>query len=565
MPLQVTALSRSEAGVKPVNQDAVCVHLPQGQGRSSRVAIATIADGLRIAKCADEAAVIATKGFCRDFFSTDPYWSMRTAGYRVIDGLHRWLAGQNQHYLHEIQNSHLTTLSVLVIQGCTASIFHVGDSRVWRMRQGQLECLTQDHVIRGMGESQLTRALGMDGRLDVDFIEVDVQVGDRFLLTTDGIHGVIATKQLNTLLRHNDPQLLIDQLFDTANRQDSQDNQSAVVIDIQAISPDPHDVQPIDHHLPPLPDYLEAGYRVDGFEIVRELHVNARSTVYHAIREADGMNVVLKAPSPQLAQDDNALQAFMREDWMGQRIDHPDVVKSYAAPAERQFLYLVQEYLSGCNLRVWRQQHPDASVQEIIRFARPAIRALRALHRREMRHQDIKPDNFIVLPDGRLKLIDLGSAWVASQVDTPPKAGALEYAAPEYALNQPVDERADQFALAVSLYELLTGHMPYGADYHHRHQQADFADLVYTPAYHHNPHIPVWMDAALQRAMHLSPARRYTDLADWLSDLERPNPSLHTSHQPLLHRTSAGFWQLLSLMLLLSHIFWLIIWLKAHG
>lgn len=561
MPLRVAVCSRSEAGPKPVNQDAVCVHVPQGQGRSERIAIAAIADGLRIAKCADEAAVIATKSFCRDFFSTDPYWSIRTAGYRVIEGLHRWLAGQNQHYVHEIHNSHLTTLSVLVIQGCTASIFHVGDSRVWRIRQGQLECLTQDHVIRGMGESQLTRALGMDGRVDVDFVEVDVQVGDRFLLTTDGIHGVIAPKQLTTLLRHSDPQLLIDQLFDTANRQHSRDNQSAVVLDIQAVSPDPHDVQPIDH-LPPLPDYLEAGYRIDGFKIVRELHVNARSTVYHAIREADGLAVVLKAPSPQLAQDDAALQAFMREDWMGQRIDHPDVVKSYAAPAERQFLYLVQEYLSGCNLRVWRQQHPDAAVQDIIRFARPAVRALRALHRREMRHQDVKPDNFILRDDGQLKLIDLGSAWVASQANDRPKPGALEYAAPEYALNMPIDERTDQFALAVSLYELLTKQLPYGAAYHHAHQAADFSNLHYTPAYHHNPHVPVWMDAALRRAADLDADQRYRDLSDFLSDLERPNPQLQAHRQPLMTRSSVRFWQILSLILLLSHLFWLMIWLR---
>lgn len=561
MPLQVAVCSRSEAGPKPINQDAVCVHVPQGQGRSERIAIAAIADGLRIAKCADEAAVIATKSFCRDFFSTDPYWSIRTAGYRVIEGLHRWLAGQNQHYVHEIHNSHLTTLSVLVIQGCTASIFHVGDSRVWRIRQGQLECLTQDHVIRGMGESQLTRALGMDGRVDVDFVEVDVQVGDRFLLTTDGIHGVIAPKQLTTLLRHSDPQLLIDQLFDTANRQHSRDNQSAVVLDIQAVSPDPHDVQPIDH-LPPLPDYLEAGYRIDGFKIVRELHVNARSTVYHAIREADGLAVVLKAPSPQLAQDDAALQAFMREDWMGQRIDHPDVVKSYAAPAERQFLYLVQEYLSGCNLRVWRQQHPDAAVQDIIRFARPAVRALRALHRREMRHQDVKPDNFILRDDGQLKLIDLGSAWVASQANDRPKPGALEYAAPEYALNMPIDERTDQFALAVSLYELLTKQLPYGAAYHHAHQAADFSNLHYTPAYHHNPHVPVWMDAALRRAADLDADQRYRDLSDFLSDLERPNPQLQAHRQPLMTRSSVRFWQILSLILLLSHLFWLMIWLR---
>jgi serine/threonine protein phosphatase PrpC len=562
MSLIVQTAQRSDMGPKTKNDDAVSIHLPSGQGRSGRTLIASIADGVSVARRGDEAALIAAHSFCTDFFSTDPHWSTQTAGYRVIEGIHRWLAGQSQHYLYEAHNSHLTTFSTLVIQGESAHVFHVGDSRVWRWRNQQLESLTNDHVIRGMGSNQLTRALGMEGRIDVDYRKVDVQVGDRFLLTTDGIHGFIPAAKLTDILNETDPEQCLSLLFKVANERQSNDNQTALLVDVQHIDTDLHDTQP-DYHLPPLPDLLSVGQRVDGYRIVRELHANARSTVYQAERESDGLQVVLKAPSPQLAQDVEALQAFMREDWIGQRIEHPDVVRTFSPDPNRKFLYLIQEYLSGCNLRVWRQRNPDAPVQTVISFVRPVVRALRALHRRETLHQDVKPDNLILLEDGRVKLIDLGSARVGSINDERSRPGAYEYAAPEYALGQPIDGRADQFALAVSIYELLTGHFPYGNDYANATEPSMFNQLYYTPASQYNPHIPAWMDAALMRAAHLDANHRYTDLGEFMADLERPNPNLSRPRQPLIEQSPVRFWQAVSILLLLGHLIWLMIWFKA--
>jgi serine/threonine protein phosphatase PrpC len=561
MSLLVQIAQRSSAGPKSKNDDAVCIHMPSGSGRASRSMIATIADGVSVARHGDEAAAIAAHSFCSDFFATDPHWSIQTAGYRVIEGIHRWLAGQSQHYLYEAHNSHLTTFSTVIVQGESAYVFHVGDSRVWRLREGQLEPLTSDHVIRGMGSNQLTRALGMEGRIDVDFRQVDVKAGDRFLLTTDGIHGFVPNNKLVGLISGDNLEDCLDALFDMAQARESNDNQSAQLIQIDQIDPDLHETQP-NYHLPPLPDLLTEGQRVDGYTIVRELHANARSTVYQAIRESDGVQVVLKAPSPQLAQDHDALQAFMREDWIGQRIDHPDVVRTFSPDPDRKFLYLIQEYLSGCNLRVWRQNHPEAPVQTVIGLARPVVRALRALHRRETLHQDIKPDNLILLDDGRVKLIDLGSARVGSIHDERARPGAYEYAAPEYVLGQPIDGRADQFALAVSFYELLTGAFPYGPHYVDASTTSDFNQLFYTPASQYNPHVPAWMDAALMRASHLDANLRYADLGEFMADLERPNPDLSRPRQPLIERSPVRFWQTVSVLLLLGHLVWLMIWFR---
>ena len=258
MSLLVQIAQRSSAGPKSKNDDAVCIHMPSGSGRASRSMIATIADGVSVARHGDEAAAIAAHSFCSDFFATDPHWSIQTAGYRVIEGIHRWLAGQSQHYLYEAHNSHLTTFSTVIVQGESAYVFHVGDSRVWRLREGQLEPLTSDHVIRGMGSNQLTRALGMEGRIDVDFRQVDVKAGDRFLLTTDGIHGFVPNNKLVGLISGDNLEDCLDALFDMAQARDSNDNQSAQLIQIDQIDPDLHETQP-NYHLPPLPDLLTEG------------------------------------------------------------------------------------------------------------------------------------------------------------------------------------------------------------------------------------------------------------------------------------------------------------------
>lgn len=592
MPLQVIAAQLSDKGVKDVNDDALVMHLPEGAGRRSQVMIAVIADGLSSAEEGGRAAVIATRTFCSDFLATDLNWSIKTAGFKVVSAINRWLHGQGQHYNHRY-STHLTTFSAVIISASTAHIFHVGDSRIWRFRQAQrsgqaaLECLTKDHTIQ-MGEtSQLIRALGMDWRVDVDYSQVDIQVGDYFLLTTDGVHGVLSTEELTQLIQthsasnhasSDEENQSIDEcvhaILSAAQQANSQDNLSCQLIHIKELDLSSDKPPHLANFPPLLPDILLAGQQVDGFEIVAELHANSRSKIYRATQLSDQRQVILKTPAAQFSDDVEALHAFMQEEWIGQRIVHPDIVATLSPEQPRQFLYLVQEYLAGQTLRQWRKQHPEAPVETVIQFVRPAVRALRALHRRETLHQDVKPDNFIVLHEAiddlpnkiqshaRLKLIDFGSAQAGSVTDTRTRPGAMEYAAPEYALDQPVSAKSDQFALAVTFYELLTGKMPYGDNYVYARKPSDFAKLEYIPATTYNPHVPTWMDAALMRACSLNPEARYDDLGEWQADLERPNYDLTRPKMPLIEKHPVKFWQTVSALLLLGNIIWMVVWFR---
>ncbi len=561
--LRINAAQISHTGPKTINEDAIGLHLPQGHGVTSHTAAAAIADGVSSAEGGRIAAETSVTNFLNDFFATPSSWSIKTAGLKVLAASNRWLHGQGQHYHHSHQG-YLTTFTALIIRGQTGHIFHVGDSRLWRLREDDWECLTKDHALITRNGNQLTRALGMDWRVDIDYHEIDVQVGDFYLLSTDGIHGFISDKELKAIIgmRSETLEARCDELLACAEAHHSDDNRSCQLLEVVDLPPaDAHTLEL--NHLAPLPPELTVGNMLDCYIIEAEIQVNARSHVYQVRDKDDGQRYILKTPSVNISDDIDALRAFQREDWIGQRFHHPDIVRTFSPNRPRHYLYLIQEYLEGNSLRVWRKNHPDAPVETIIAFAKPAIKALRALHRRETLHQDVKPDNFFITNDGQLKLIDFGSASVGSLNENMTlRPGAAEYAAPEYALGIARDGRADQFSLAVTLYELLTGHYPYGEQYVAARTPLQFRKLRYTSACSHNPHVPLWLDAALARALSFNPEHRYPELSEFLIDLERPNTHLTLKTKPWLEQNPLLFWQLTSVLLLILNLIILALWLK---
>ena len=561
--LRINAAQVSHAGPKDINEDAMALHLPQGHGLSGHTAAAAIADGLSSAEGGRIAAETSVTNFLNDFFATPSSWSVKTAGLKVLAALNRWLHGQGQHYHHQ-HRGYLTTFTTLIIRGNTGHIFHVGDSRLYRLRQQEWECLTKDHALTTRQGNQLTRALGMDWRVDIDYLEVDVHVGDLYLLSTDGIHSFIPDKELHAIIARYSETLeaRCEELLTCADAHHSDDNRSCQLLEII-------DLPPTDAHalglntLAPLPPPLVKGQILDGYLIEAEIQGNARSHVYKVRDKQDNQLYILKTPSVNIADDEDALRAFQREDWIGQRFHHPDIVKTFAPTRPRHYLYLIQEHLEGQSLRAWRKANPDAPVETMIAFAKPAIKALRALHRRETLHQDVKPDNLFITQTGQLKLIDFGSATVGSiSENLNLRAGAAEYAAPEYALGVARDGRADQFSLAVTFYELLTGHYPYGDHYLEAKTPNQFRKLQYTSACKHNPHVPLWLDAALARALSLNPEHRYPELSEFLIDLERPNTHLTLKAKPWLEQNPLLFWQLTSVLLLVCNFILLACWLR---
>jgi len=126
--------------------------------------------------------------------------------------------------------------------------------------------------------------------------------------------------------------------------------------------------------------------------------------------------------------------------------------------------------------------------------------------------------------------------------------GTADYSAPEYRYGGKVGPASDQFSLAVLLYEMLTGKLPYGEKYARANDLRSFQKLTYTSAMQHNPLVPYWLDKALQKALSIYPNSRYEALSEWLQDLKHPNPEWLTQRQqPLLERHPDKLWKIIAL------------------
>ncbi|TNE77298.1 MAG: bifunctional protein-serine/threonine kinase/phosphatase [Gammaproteobacteria bacterium] len=551
----------SIAGIKRENDDAVGIRIPEGSALTTKGAVAVIADGVSAAEAGKEASQIAVTSFLSDYYSTHDSWSIQTSGLKVLVALNRWLYSLGQSYT-AAEKGFITTFSALILKSAGAYIFHVGDSRIYRLRDGDFELLTRDHATpAGNGHRYLARALGIDVSLEIDFHHLNLQPGDRFLLTTDGVHDWLNNERLKHYLNtSSDHHQSCQDLIEEALSLGSDDNLSAQILCIESTGPAERDDVLAHLRTLPCPPPLEVGHILDDWRVLQEVHANTRSEVYLVENVDDGRKAVLKAPS-SLHQDDPAyLERFLLEEWIGSRIHNAHVVKVLRPLSPRKFLYYLTEYVQGPTLAQLLKERTRLSVVDARNIITQVASGLRAFHRKDTLHQDIKPEN-VIYTDTGVKIIDFGSTHIAgiSEITTTIERsnllGTRDYSAPEYQLGQQASHRSDQFSLAILLYELLTGKHPYGHPYHKATTAKEFAQLRYTPSYEHNPLVPVWMDRAIQKAASLDPQQRYPALSEFIADLNNANPRFDPQkRQPLLERNPLRFWKFATILLLLSNL-----------
>ncbi len=550
----------SEAGRKRENQDSFGIVIPEEPEITYKGIAAVVADGVSGCEDGKVASESCVKSLLMDYYATPDSWSVKRSVEKVLLATNRWLYGQGSQ-----PGTLASTLSALVAKSNTAHLFHVGDSRIYRLRGGRLEQLTQDHSWGG-GESQyLSRAMGIDLRLDIDYRAVPLEAGDLFVFTTDGVHEYVSAEAIvETLERHDDLSRAAYELVRQAYDAGSPDNLTCQIVHFARLpTPSEQEVLLKLAELP-FPPLLEAGMKVDGYRIVREISASKRVQIYLAVDEESGEKVVLKTPSPNFEDDPIYIDLFSHEEWVGSRIQSPHVMKVFKPRRKRSFLYLVSEYIEGETLRQWMDEHPQRDFQQVRGLVDQMAKGLTAFHRLEMLHQDLKPDNVMIDPDGIVKLIDFGSVKIAGleEISSPLERiqllGTKHYAAPEYFLGYAGTHRSDQFSLAVIAYELLTGRLPYGEKY----GEGNVTKVKYTSARRWNPDIPVWMDRALEKALSIDPEKRYDTLSEFVHDLEKPNPNfLQKDRQPLIERDPVAFWRAVALVSLAANALLLLRWL----
>lgn len=549
----------SAAGVKASNEDAFTAVLPpEPSVRKYKGAAACIADGVSCSDNAQIASQTAVTNFTSDYFSTPDFWPVQQSASKVIGSINSWLHQQTRLYQTN-SDSFVTTFSALIIKSHTAHILHVGDSRVYLLRDNELECLTQDHCYQRGGENYLTRALGIENKLDLDYRSHKVKLGDRFLLTTDGVHDALSHKVLTQLSTNTESNLeaLANNIGQAALAAGSEDNISCLIVDVESLPIEQIDEVYKDLTKLPVPPALKVGNKIDHFEITRILHSGTRSHVYLARDTLSDDMRVLKMPSINFAEDINYLEGFAREQWIGRKLSSPQIMKILAPPRGSQFLYHVCEYIEGMTLRQWMTDNPQPDLQQIREILDAMIVPVRTLHRNKMVHRDLKPENFIINRDGLITLIDFGTIHVPgiheiSQLnleDTP--VGDVGYIAPEYLVYGSATHQSDLFSIASVVYEMITGQLPFNAIKSNRDYPDSFSKWLYKPfntLAQPPQNIPDWIDSVLKKALSPNPAYRYEALSEFQTELRSPSKEIlkPSEYVPLIDRNPLRFWQVFS-------------------
>ncbi len=573
--LAIAAGQHSSRGVKQANEDAIGIRIPDGLILTTKGAVTVICDGVSAAEAAEQASAISVSNFITDYYSTPDSWSVKKSSSQVLTALNRWLFGLGQDY-REAHRGYVCTFTSLIFKSCTAHLLHVGDSRAYRYRAGKLERLSRDHVtVLGPDKRYLARALGLDVKLDVDYRKLDMKVGDLYLLTTDGIHDVVNDMELTQRLtdfyhlwkqKGEDVDLIDSSRFDEFCRQLSQDavtlgstdNVSCQLLSIERLPT--QNIDDIYQQLStlPFPPPMREGMMLDGYLIEKTLHQSQRSQVYLVSNEL-GERRCIKTPSVNYIDDAAYIERFMLESWIGHRINSPNVVKLLDRDRPKSSLYYVSEYLKGMPLSLWIERNPNPSVQEVLVLLKQIEAGVRAFHRKETIHQDLKPDNILLTYEGQIKVIDFGSCHIKgiAEIATPLQRdiilGTADYSAPESVLGYRVSNRADLFSLAVITFEMLTGQLPFKGKLAQCRTKGDYQRLNYIPCYELNPMIPLWIDPVIKQALSIDPDQRQGDTSEFLYELNHPINSMSKKAtkadlgQSMLERNPLRFWQGLTL------------------
>jgi serine/threonine protein phosphatase PrpC len=561
--LRVGVGTASEQGGRSDNQDFAACHVGQEDRVLTIGLIAALADGMGGARGGRVAAESAVRGFVEGCLGQPVTIGIARIGARAAESVNRWVhaLGRSDPDL----NGMATTLSALLLCGRVAHLVHVGDSRIYRLRDNALALLTADHTLGAPGTSHaLTRALGAQDSLRIDHFKDSVQLHDRYLLCSDGVHGALTQREIHAILaRRAGPEETARQLVQHAASSTEADNATALVLDILALpSPQYADLelstadQPL--RVPPA-----AGEVIDQYALEELLADGQHTRVFRAFDQLARRRVVLKFPKPRAGLDGLLRAALLREMWIGSHVRSPFVTETLDSPPERRTcLYGVLPFFDGENLERRLARRPPVTLAGGVDIAIKLTKAVAALHRAGIVHRDVKPENVMLEPDGGLKLIDLGVARLRQFDDV----GALEvpgtrsYMGPELFAGEIADESSDIFALGVTVYRMFSGGpYPYGEVEPFAHPRFGKA----APLARHRPDLPAWLDQCIARAIALDRRDRYTDAIEFAFELEhgslRATP-VSIARPSLYERDPTKFWQALSaalfvaLLVALAHI-----------
>lgn len=564
-----TLLSFGQAFVAPdrrCHRSSMSATVPDAELLAARGACALISDSTR-RNAPRQSGDVTVRGFLADYFATPDRWDIQQAASRVLHALNNWCFWQRR---QASDDGYLSSTSIMVYSGREAHLFHVGDTRVFRLRGAEFEQLTEDHVMDIGGYRYPARALGMNSELEIDYVRIALSQGDIFLFTTQAVQGTLMPSDYVSLIRQgaSDLDAACERLAETARQRAQErgyggDQFCFQLVRIDGLS-ETAETQGAARRSDecPVPPELNVGDVIEGLEVRDVLSRTQYSRVYRVWDPLGERELVMKAPSPERLSTSAQVEDFLLQQSIIRAVRSPFVVSSVKPSSPRKHLYYLMEYVRGVTLSQWREHNPDASVTQCLALGHALGKGLLALGQRDLVHQQVYPESVIVEPNGRAVLIDFSACHPREperEQQLPEllrQVGMNEHSAPEYALGGEVGRRSDQYSLASTLYWLLTGSLPYALSMRELVSHTDLEQLTYRSASLANAQVPAWLDDALQRALSPRREQRYRRLSDFLDALNGDGPSSDKSRRWY----GAGWlWQGVTVSLLaLSSAVWLI-------
>ena len=542
MTMVLDAASASLTGKRAHNDDVCLITTPSSERVSAFGALLAIADGVGGLPEGDRAARAAVDAFRDSYYASPETWGLERA-------LRLSMEAANGAVI-SLGHGGATTLSALLLRNRGFAIAHVGDTRVWLYRERQLKALTRGHQRphRDIG-TVLTRACGFDDQINTDVSFGELAEGDIFLLTSDGVHEVLNSERIaDALAGATSMQALADELVQQALAHDGSDNASVCAVRVAGLpAATASDVGEAIAHLP-VRAVPAVGTQIDGFRIDAQLHAGRMSLLFKAVDLESQETVVLKFPNPQHADDARFIDCFLREEWIGRRIDSPYIAKALSLkPGRRSQLYAALVYYEGETLAQRIKRRHGLNVTESLHVMRQLLTGLDHLHRKGVIHRDVKPENILLDARNHLRLLDLGVSRVerlSEEQDSAP-VGTPSYMAPELIGGAQATEATDVYAAGVTLYQMLTERFPYGEIEPFSHPK--FARPV--PPDRYNPELPSWVSLATLKACAADPRTRFAHAADFQAALA--SAAANTASRiklPLLERVPPEHWKTLFIL-----------------
>ena len=259
----------------------------------------------------------------------------------------------------------------------------------------------------------------------------------------------------------------------------------------------------------------------DRYEILDKIGTGGMSDVYKAKDHKLNRLVAVKMLKTEFSENADFVSKFRVEAQAAAGLMHPNVVNVYDVGEEKGVNYIVMELVDGITLKKYIEKKARLSVKEAISIAIQVSMGLEAAHKNHIIHRDIKPQNIIISKEGKVKVTDFGIAKAAtSNTITSNVMGSVHYTSPEQARGGYSDEKSDIYSLGVTIFEMLTGRVPFTGEttvaIAIKHIQSEMPSPC-----EYVPEIPVSVEQIVMKCCEKSPDRRYQNMSDLIADLKQ--------------------------------------------